>query len=510
MGIQNASGQLQITPTAVANLIVQCLEKFGPQLVGDIGKQLQDLTGIPNLPKILKAKYRGLKKVIEAFPQLFLIGSDHIINPTIYLKDSRRPSQGQIIPVGLEHNLNDPHSIIHDTNPATTRGSLNEYSNYNLSSSLSSSSNASLSSTVSQYSLNRNPVPVNPTIPSNPQSSIPQMYSQYSTRTNLDSSMNNNNNNNLHNNNNNMNNNNNNNNINNNNNNNNKWLSSATSSSSSNTSRSGDNYYSRSNVGTNTSHINYGYGGGNNINNLNNNRHDRSTHRENEEYYDYYDQYNNNYGQQNNSRLGAQMQSYQNHSSYTTNRDPRNQTYGNTNTTRNTQLHSRPTTTEHYLSQPEYEYESRWNQQDISRSKLRDNYGTVESAVYNSDRAPVRDSRYTSLQSWGSYPEYDNTNTQRTNSNYYSTSTAVSSTSSSRSDLRVIGRPSDDYEFEEFRRSQEFDNSIRPPIRSNQPHGAQDKKSSGWLDFDNIIASDNHNIGHYRSGHEAGSMDHNF
>jgi hypothetical protein len=39
----------------------------------------------------LKAKYRGLKKVIEAFPTLFQIGTDHIINPTISLKEPRRP-----------------------------------------------------------------------------------------------------------------------------------------------------------------------------------------------------------------------------------------------------------------------------------------------------------------------------------------------------------------------------------------------------------------------------------
>jgi hypothetical protein len=31
-------------------LVVLCLEKFGPLVIGDIGKRLQDMTGIPSTP----------------------------------------------------------------------------------------------------------------------------------------------------------------------------------------------------------------------------------------------------------------------------------------------------------------------------------------------------------------------------------------------------------------------------------------------------------------------------
>lgn len=123
---------------------------------------------------------------------------------------------------------------------------------------------------------------------------------------------------------------------------------------------------------------------------------------------------------------------------------------------------------------------------------------------------PSRDSRYSSLQNWGSYPEYDTTNnTQRSNTNYYPPN-STNTTNTSRSDPRIIGRPSEEYEYEEYRRSQDFESSIRPPIRTHQSHLTQDKQTSGWIDFDNIINSDNNSIGHYRSGHEAGNIDHNY
>lgn len=77
-----------VTPEALAKLIVSILENKGPLPVGEIGKQLQEITGNENLSVVLRANYRGLKKVVEGFHEIFSVGNEHPFNPLVHLHDT--------------------------------------------------------------------------------------------------------------------------------------------------------------------------------------------------------------------------------------------------------------------------------------------------------------------------------------------------------------------------------------------------------------------------------------
>jgi hypothetical protein len=77
-----------VTPEALAKLIVTILENKGPLPVGEIGKQLQEMTGNENLSNVLRANYRGLKKVVEGFHEIFLVGTEHPFNPLVHLHEN--------------------------------------------------------------------------------------------------------------------------------------------------------------------------------------------------------------------------------------------------------------------------------------------------------------------------------------------------------------------------------------------------------------------------------------
>ena len=77
-----------VTPEALARLIVHIVQSRGPLPVGEIGKQLQEITGNENLSVVLKTQFKGLKKVIEGFGKIFRLGTDHPFNPLVHLCDS--------------------------------------------------------------------------------------------------------------------------------------------------------------------------------------------------------------------------------------------------------------------------------------------------------------------------------------------------------------------------------------------------------------------------------------
>jgi hypothetical protein len=362
-------------------------------LVGDIGKQLQDLTGIPStvtplimfshcldLPKILKAKYRGLKKVIETFPHMFQIGTDHIINPTIYLKERR--------PASTDHDSHSPNPRAIPDYPPTVSQNL-------------------------QFQHNRNAG-----------QSTPQPYSQYSNPANRSMQEN------------------------------------PRGRYSGPNTRQADNYY-RSNVAsTNPGGYSRGI--------------DRGMHQPEPEDLDqqyYYDQYGYSSGQPARSTAG-----YSNN--YTTNRS---QAYPS----RGAQQYP-----------PEYEYDSRWNQQESSRQSRssrqpqREVYG--DSNSYQGDRSHSRDSRLSQPQTWAAYQEFENPN-QRNPAQYYP-----------RNEQRG-GRQSNEemlsHERDDYRRTIEFDPAIsqygRPPTQETQ--------SSRWLDIEGLMGNDNQ----YNGGLDA-TLDLNF
>src|SRR3546814_4385462 len=95
-------------------MVVQVRERKGPLPVGEIGKQLQEATGNPQLSQVLKERYGGLKKFIEGISSIVRVGEDHPFNPHVYL-----PSQAPPVRQDLrDHNAtNTPKAA---TNPRRT------------------------------------------------------------------------------------------------------------------------------------------------------------------------------------------------------------------------------------------------------------------------------------------------------------------------------------------------------------------------------------------------------
>ncbi len=62
-----------MTESALKTLSKDILQERGPLPVGEIGKMLQEMTGISTLSAFLKDKFGGLKKFLEIFPDDFLI-----------------------------------------------------------------------------------------------------------------------------------------------------------------------------------------------------------------------------------------------------------------------------------------------------------------------------------------------------------------------------------------------------------------------------------------------------
>lgn len=98
----------KITPDAVANLIVHIVEQAGPHPIGEIGKLLQESTGNPNLSRVLKAQFRGLKKLIEGYPHMLRLGGDHSFNPHVYLAESAVEVSNGVKSVSTSDLLKEP------------------------------------------------------------------------------------------------------------------------------------------------------------------------------------------------------------------------------------------------------------------------------------------------------------------------------------------------------------------------------------------------------------------
>lgn len=84
-------------------VIVYILEHRGPLPVGEIGKQLLELTGSDILVKNIKSKFTGLKKCIEMHSEVFSLGTDHPFNPIVSLLPNRKPLQFPICPVSVPY-----------------------------------------------------------------------------------------------------------------------------------------------------------------------------------------------------------------------------------------------------------------------------------------------------------------------------------------------------------------------------------------------------------------------
>lgn len=103
----------QITPEALISMVVHVLEMKGPLPVGEIGKQLQEATGNPQLSQVLKERYGGLKKFIEGISSIVHVGEDHPFNPHVYLPSQAPPPRHDHREGGTGHG--------HQSKPAGTR-----------------------------------------------------------------------------------------------------------------------------------------------------------------------------------------------------------------------------------------------------------------------------------------------------------------------------------------------------------------------------------------------------
>lgn len=77
-----------ISRSAVLDLVVEILTQKGPLPIGEVGKALAELTCITGLSSRLKEAYGGLKKFLEDFSSVVIIGTDHPFNPHIVLRSS--------------------------------------------------------------------------------------------------------------------------------------------------------------------------------------------------------------------------------------------------------------------------------------------------------------------------------------------------------------------------------------------------------------------------------------
>ena len=90
-----------VTDTALLMLTVEILAIKGSLPVGEIGKILAEVTGIPNLSQKLKEKFGGLKKFLEHFQDKFVISNDHPFNPNVLLREALSAEHLELIDRGI-------------------------------------------------------------------------------------------------------------------------------------------------------------------------------------------------------------------------------------------------------------------------------------------------------------------------------------------------------------------------------------------------------------------------
>ncbi len=90
----------KITEIGFKLLFKEFLLERGALPVGEIGKMLQDLTGISTLSMTLKIKFGGLKKFLERFTDDFVIGVNHPFNPHVFLRETLTNEDMDIISKG--------------------------------------------------------------------------------------------------------------------------------------------------------------------------------------------------------------------------------------------------------------------------------------------------------------------------------------------------------------------------------------------------------------------------
>jgi hypothetical protein len=79
--------QGDVSAPSLAALGVQLLADKGALPVGEVGKLLADAVGLPSLSHVLKERFGGLKRFLEAHGDVFVLGGDHPFNPQVSLAE---------------------------------------------------------------------------------------------------------------------------------------------------------------------------------------------------------------------------------------------------------------------------------------------------------------------------------------------------------------------------------------------------------------------------------------
>lgn len=90
----------EVTAPALLSLASEILSSRGPLPVGEVGKVLQDATSNTNLSAVLKEKFGGLKRFLEAYPGVFTLGNDHPFNPHVYRTPALTKAQKENLAAG--------------------------------------------------------------------------------------------------------------------------------------------------------------------------------------------------------------------------------------------------------------------------------------------------------------------------------------------------------------------------------------------------------------------------
>ena len=90
-----------VSESALLTVSIDILHSKGPLPVGEIGKILADLTGIPNLSAKLKERFGGLKKFLEQCSNTFAISNDHPFNPHVMLRETLSAEHLEVIDRGI-------------------------------------------------------------------------------------------------------------------------------------------------------------------------------------------------------------------------------------------------------------------------------------------------------------------------------------------------------------------------------------------------------------------------
>eukprot|EP01035_Chromulina_nebulosa_P024194 gene24194-31452_t len=95
----------KINHDLLLKLVVQIISKKGAMPVGEVGKNLQSISGCEALSRRLKEQFGGLKKAIESanHPKL-QVGTDHPFNPTVTLVEASASPAGVAESDSAEHS----------------------------------------------------------------------------------------------------------------------------------------------------------------------------------------------------------------------------------------------------------------------------------------------------------------------------------------------------------------------------------------------------------------------